>query len=232
MLGLGAKIVSRSIAMRVSHRVPVNMNASIETTSYNLIRYSKFSSEAPNGTTPSDSSTEGSQASEQQTAASSVSPEQELINKLQIEIKDLKDQVLRSYAEEENVRRIAKRDVEQAKIYANSSFAKSMLEVADTLQMAIDVDTNKLAPDVALNVLRDGIISTEKNLQKVFHKFGVSKYAKVGDVFDPKLHDALYQMNDNTKPAGTIGQIVKSGYKIHDRVLRAAEVGTVTDSSN
>ncbi len=63
----------------------------------------------------------------------------EVIASLQKEIKDLKEQVLRSYAEEENVRRIARRDVENAKAYANTSFAKSMLEVADDLERALAI---------------------------------------------------------------------------------------------
>lgn len=70
----------------------------------------------------------------QENVVECVNTHDELIEKLQAEIKDLKNQVLRSYAEEENVRRIAKRDVENAKAYANTSFAKSMLDVADNLE--------------------------------------------------------------------------------------------------
>lgn len=156
--------------------------------------------------------------------------DKELIDKLQKEVKDLKDQVLRCYAEEENVRRIAKRDVDSAKSYANTSFAKSMLEVADNLERALHAvpqERKKSAEDKVLKSLVEGIEMTEKDLQKTFLKFGVHKFGKVGDSFDPTLHEALFRIPDATKEAGKIGQVLKTGYKLHDRVIRAAEVGTI-----
>lgn len=145
---------------------------------------------------------------------------------LNAEIKELKDKVLRSLAEEENVRRIAKRDVENAHAYANTSFAKAMLEVADDLERAIaTVPAEKRnSEDATLKTLVQGIEMTDKNLQKIFLKFGIVKYGKVDDAFDPNLHDALYQIPDASKP-NTIGNVVKAGYKLKDRVIRAAQVG-------
>ena len=75
-----------------------------------------------------------------------------------------------------------------------------------------------------------GIDMTEKGLQKAFLAHGVVKYAAVGDVFDPLLHDALFQVPDPTKKAGTIAQVLKTGYKLKDRVIRAAQVGTAIGS--
>jgi molecular chaperone GrpE len=153
---------------------------------------------------------------------------------LHAEIKDLKEKVLRSLAEEENVRRIAKRDVENAHAYANTSFAKAMLEIADDLERASSVvpeDKRKDIQDPILKNLLEGIVMTDRGLHKIFHKFGIVKYGKVDEAFDPHMHDALFQMPDPTKPAGTIGQVVKSGYKLKDRVIRAAQVGTRMDPS-
>jgi len=151
------------------------------------------------------------------------------VEKLQKEVKDLKDQVLRCYAEEENVRRIAKRDVESAKSYANTSFAKSMLDVADNLERALQAVPveRRNSDDIVLKSLVEGIQMTEKNLQKTFTKFGVYKFGQVGDNFDPQLHEALFRIPDSTQEAGKIGQVLKPGYKLHDRVIRAAEVGTI-----
>lgn len=151
----------------------------------------------------------------------------ELIATLEKEIHDLKEKVLRSLAEEENVRRIAKRDVENARSYANASFAKAMLEVADDLERAMTVvsEEQRQNGDATLKSLIEGIEMTDKNLQKTFKKFGVVQYGEVGQDFDPNIHDALFQMPDPTKPADTIGQVVKTGYKLHDRVIRAAQVG-------
>lgn len=151
-----------------------------------------------------------------------------LIVSLKKEIKEMKDKVIRSYAEEENVRRIAKRDVENARAFANTSFAKSLLDVADDLERALSsVPQEKLAENIALKSLYDGISMTEKQLHKVFHQFKVFKYGTVGDKFDPELHDALFSMPDANKQTGTIAQVLKNGYKLNDRVIRAAQVGTV-----
>jgi molecular chaperone GrpE len=168
--------------------------------------------------------------------ANNNSSEQELISKLQKEVKDLKDQVIRSYAEEENVRRIAKRDVENAKSYANEKMAKAMLDVADNLDRAlaaipIEERTSSSSTDSSenntLSTFIEGITMTEKNLQKIFVQFNIIKYGQIGDVFNPSLHDALFQIPDASKEPNTIGQVLKSGYKLKDRVIRAAQVGTV-----
>lgn len=154
-----------------------------------------------------------------------------MIASLQKEIKDLKEQVLRSYAEEENVRRIARRDVENAKTYANTSFAKSMLEVADDLERALAIVSSEkkaaagtfqiyyhtkllrhecagagASGESTLASLVLGIEMTDKNLQKIFGQFGVKKFAAAGEPFDPTMHDALFQIPDSSKPAGTIGR--------------------------
>eukprot|EP00595_Chromulina_sp_UTEXLB2642_P000311 CAMPEP_0196762818 /NCGR_PEP_ID=MMETSP1095-20130614/2864_1 /TAXON_ID=96789 ORGANISM="Chromulina nebulosa, Strain UTEXLB2642" /NCGR_SAMPLE_ID=MMETSP1095 /ASSEMBLY_ACC=CAM_ASM_000446 /LENGTH=181 /DNA_ID=CAMNT_0042114719 /DNA_START=133 /DNA_END=678 /DNA_ORIENTATION=+ len=144
--------------------------------------------------------------------------EENTIEKLNKEIKSLKDQVLRSLAEEENVRRIARRDVENARAYANTSFAKAMLEIADNLESALKVDVNNYPPEKSLQLVIEGISMTEKNLQKAFRKFGVVKYGSVGDVFDPSIHEVFFQIPDPSKPVGTVGQVMKTGYKLNDRV--------------
>jgi molecular chaperone GrpE len=154
---------------------------------------------------------------------------------LQKEVKEYKDQVLRSYAEEENVRRIARKDVDSARTYAISSFAKALLDVSDNLERALDAipAEKRKNGDPTLKTLVEGIEMTDKNLQKVFHQFGVVKYGKVDDVFDPALHDALFNLPaENEMQVGTIGSVLKTGYKLKDRVIRAAEVGTRQSQEN
>ena len=169
-------------------------------------------------------------------SSSNLYPDLEIIQKLQKEIKDLKDQVIRSYAEEENVRRIAKRDVDNAKSYANEKMAKAMLDVADNLDRAlaaIPIEERTNSSDLnTLTTFIEGITMTEKNLQKIFIQFNIIKYGQVGDIFNPSLHDALFQIPDGSKEAGTIGQVLKSGYKLKDRVIRAAQVGTYVKPNN
>ena len=100
---------------------------------------------------------------------------------LQDEVKALKDKLLRSYAEEENVRRIAQRDVAAAKEYANTKFAKSSLDVADNLERAIDIidhDQRAKADPQFLNLLQ-GVEMTQKGLVKVFESHGISRVSSL-----------------------------------------------------
>lgn len=208
----------------------ISKYVSLTMTSYRNYRTSCInSSSTSNGQTENESAAETAAAAE----AAQVTDD-DLIVKLQKEVKDLKDQVIRSYAEEENVRRIAKRDVDNAKAYANEKFAKSMLDVADNLERALSAlpaDKQSIAAhDPVLHTLVEGIVLTEKDLQKVFLQFNVVKYGAVGDVFNPQLHDALFQIPDASKPANTIAQVLKCGYKLKDRVIRAAQVGTVSST--
>lgn len=170
--------------------------------------------------------TEGAEAPKEGEKA----PETNQVEKLEAEVKNLKDQLLRAYAESENTRRIAQRDVENARQYSASSFAKALLDVADDLDRALSTvpAEKRKTGDAVFDNLVIGIEMTEKNLQKVFRQFGVVKYSEVGEKFDPNLHDALFQVPaDENKPADTIAAIVKHGYKIKDRVLRPAQVGAV-----
>jgi len=151
------------------------------------------------------------------------------VTELEDVIKSEKDRVLRAYAEMENVRRIAKNDVTNAREYANQSFAKGLLDVADNLERALlSVDEQNVGDDnPLLKTLLEGVSMTDKELKKVFQKHGVSQYGSVGDVFDPELHDALFQYADPEKDAGTIGQVIKTGFMYKDRVLRPAQVGAI-----
>lgn len=175
-----------------------------------LTSFKRFLS-STEGVDSSKSFKDGEVSSEQKTTttdqpspSSAASKEAEQISVLQKEVKDLKEQVLRSYAEEENVRRIARKDVDNAKAYANTTFAKSMLEVADDLERALSLVSveQKTNGDPVLKSLVEGIEMTDKNLQKIFSKFNVIKYGNVNDVFDPSLHDALFQIPDASKTSG------------------------------
>lgn len=152
---------------------------------------------------------------------------------LEAEIKELKDQLLRSYAEQENTRHIAKRDVTEARNFAIKSFTKSLLEVSDNLQRALDsVPPEDLEGEGALAArlvsLYEGVQMTNTGLTKAFEQNGVKRYCeKPGDKFDPSLHNALMTYSDPTKEPETVGQVIKVGYKLNDRVLRPAEVGVI-----
>ena len=162
-----------------------------------------------------------------------LSTTEKIIAEQSIEIEKWKDIALRSQAEMENLRKRTMIDIEKANRYANSSFAKDLLPVADYLAGAIDCAQKEIAKsqeegsecDVFLLNLLKGVEMTQKQLYTVFEKHQIQKMETVGLVFDPNLHKVIQEIEDDTKEAGTIIQELQSGYTISgDRVLREAMV--------
>lgn len=176
-------------------------------------------------------SAEGDEATAVTDAEEPAEPEVNREEQLEEELKAAKDQLLRSLAEQENTRRIAKRDVSDARNFAVKSFAKSVLEVSDNLTRALDVVPEELRNDkenhATLATLYEGIEMTEAGLVKAFESNGLKKFGEPGEVFDPNQHNALYEYPDPEKEAGTVGQVIKVGFMLNNRVLRPAEVGIV-----
>lgn len=140
---------------------------------------------------------------------------------------ELKDKLLRSLAETENQRRRAEREVADAKTYGITSFARDMLTVADNLRRAAEsASANTREQDgTALKTLIEGIELTERDFLSRLAKYGVKKLEPLGSKFDPNLHEALFEIPDETAPNGTVLQIVEDGYMIGERILRPAKVG-------
>lgn len=174
---------------------------------------------------PKDASTETAEE------ASAENSETDKVAELEQQVKDLKDNLLRSLAEQENTRRIAKRDVEQARSFAISSFAKSLLETSDNLSRALDAVPEELRHDhdhhPVLATLYEGITMTDDGLTKAFSKNGLEKFGAPGEKFDPNRHEALFEYPDPNGEAGNIGQVMKKGFMLNSRVLRPAEVGVI-----
>lgn len=142
------------------------------------------------------------------------------------EIEKLKDQLLRALADVENTRRRAARDKEDAAKYAVTGFARSMLAVADNLRRALDtVEPDARAGDPALDALMSGVEMTEKELLAAFERHGITPIPAMGERFDPHVHEAMFELEDTSVPAGTVVQVLEAGYKIHDRPLRPSRVG-------
>jgi molecular chaperone GrpE len=146
---------------------------------------------------------------------------------LQQENAGLKDRLLRALAEMENLRRRTEREVADAKTYGATSFARDMLAVADNLRRALDhlpAEARESA-DATAKSLIEGVEVTERDFLSRLTRHGVKKLEPQGERFDPNLHEALFEVPDESVPAGTIVQVVESGYTIGDRVLRPAKVG-------
>lgn len=147
--------------------------------------------------------------------------------RLVAEASAFKDKYLRAFAETENIRRRAEREIADAKIYGITSFARDVLSVADDLARAlgaVDAEVRDQA-EGGVKSLLEGLELTERSLQKALEKYGVRRIDPVGEKFDPNLHQAMFEVPDVSVPAGTVVQVVQSGYVIGERVLRPAMVG-------
>jgi molecular chaperone GrpE len=159
--------------------------------------------------------------------ASAVAGAPSEVEALQQENAALRDRLLRALAEMENLRRRTEREVADAKTYGVSNFARDMLGVADNLRRALDhlPAQARESADPAIKSLIEGVEVTERDFLSRLTRHGVKKLEPLGERFDPNLHEALFEVPDESVPAGTVVQVVESGYTIGDRVLRPAKVG-------
>ncbi len=139
----------------------------------------------------------------------------------------LKDKVLRTLAEMENLRRRTEKEVADAKAYGVSSFARDMLTFADNLRRALDNVPAEIrdSADAALKAFVEGIELTERDFLSRLSRHGVRKLEPKGQKFDPNFHEALFEAHDESVPPGSVAHVVEEGFAIGDRVLRPAKVG-------
>jgi molecular chaperone GrpE len=147
----------------------------------------------------------------------------------QREAADLKDKLLRTLADMENLRRRTEREVADSRAYGVTSFARDVLAVADNMHRALEaVDpAAREAADPKIKALIEGVELTERELHKSLEKNGVRKFSPLGEKFDPNFHQAMFEMQSPDLPPGSVGQVFQAGYMIGDRVLRPAMVGVV-----
>jgi len=168
--------------------------------------------------------TAGAPETPETAAAETAAPDPVALAK---EAADLKDRLLRTLAEMENLRRRTDREVADARAYGATSFARDILAVADNMERALKAldDEIRDKADAGVKALLDGVELTERELIKVMEKHGVKKVEPRGQKFDPNLHQAMFELPDPSVPAGTIVQVMQPGYTIGERVLRPALVG-------
>lgn len=153
-------------------------------------------------------------------------PRDALIIALEEQVAQLRDQALRALAEAENVRRRTEREKEQVKLYAAGGLAKELLNAVDNLRRALDAaPADRESLDDSVKNLIVGVEMTEREVLAAFEKSGIKRIAPIGERFDPNLHQAVFEVENSGKPAGTVVQLLAPGYVLHDRLLRAAMVG-------
>jgi molecular chaperone GrpE len=160
-----------------------------------------------------------------ETADTPPSPEEQ-ISLLAAAVDELRDKFLRAVAESDNVRKRAEREVADARAYGIANFARDTIGVADNLARALDAITpeSRANADETLKALLDGVDLTRRELRNTLKKHGVREIDPKGEKFDPNFHQAMYEVPDPEAAAGTVVQVMQSGYAIGDRVLRPALV--------
>ncbi len=154
----------------------------------------------------------------------------EKINALQAELDEAKDQMLRAVAELENTRKRLLRDREDVRKYAVADFAKDLLDFSDNFRRALDAIPSDLGEtDTVVKNIVSGVEAMEKELMKTFSRHGIQKIEPEEKIFDPNVHEVMFEGPSGGKPPGTIIQVIEPGYMLHDRLLRPARVGVAKD---
>lgn len=149
----------------------------------------------------------------------------EKVKNLEAALVQSNDQLLRTVADMENLRKRSAREREDASKFAISAFAKDLLDVADTFRRALDAIPAELRNDDKIKPLVEGIEATERNLLRSFEKNGIKKIEPLDEMFNPNFHEVMFEAAVPGKAPGTIIQVIEVGYVINERLLRAAKVG-------
>ncbi len=138
---------------------------------------------------------------------------------------DMRDKLLRTMAEMENLRRRTEREKSDTARYAISNFARDVLTIGDNLHRAVEhVPADAAAKDPALKSFLEGVELTERELLNMMERHGVTRIEPLGQRFDPNQQQAMYEVPTTEVPEGTVVDVMQAGYTIGDRVLRPALV--------
>ncbi len=138
----------------------------------------------------------------------------------QAKAEDFEQQVLRALADQDNTRKRAERDVQNAHKYALEKFATELLPVIDSLEMGLAAASDEV--DAAK--IREGVELTLKMFLDVMKKFGVEPIDPMGESFDPQLHQAMSMQPSSEVPPNTVTAVMQKGYTLNDRLIRPAMV--------
>ena len=161
----------------------------------------------------------------EQSAESGDSDLEDSLARLRGDLETAQQEMLYARAEVQNVRRRMEKDVQDARAYAATGFARDVLSVWDNLSRAIDAIPADLHDDPRLKALVTGIEATQRELEKVFAQHGISRIAAMGLPLDPNQHQAMLEVPSAEAEPGTVVQEMQSGWMIKDRLLRPAMVG-------
>lgn len=151
------------------------------------------------------------------------------IEALKAERDELRDRFMRALADAENTRKRGERDRREAEQYGSTRLARDLLPVFDNLNRALNAATDE--QKAAASALFEGVQLTLRELTNVMTRHGVKPITpKVGDMFDPQNHEAMFEAPLPGTKAGQIIQVMTEGFMLHDRLLRPAQVGVSSNT--
>jgi molecular chaperone GrpE len=142
------------------------------------------------------------------------------LQRLQAELADSRDRTLRVQAELENFRRRSRRELEDERKYANVPMLRDLLPVVDNMGRAIEAAQKTQDASALL----EGFKMVKQQLESVLQRHHCLPIEALGEPFDPHLHEAITMQPSADKPANTVLHVVQTGYQVHDRVIRPAQV--------
>ncbi|MFM6951242.1 MAG: nucleotide exchange factor GrpE [Novosphingobium sp.] len=146
------------------------------------------------------------------------------LDRLREDLEAAKQEVLYAKAETQNVRRRLEKDIQDARAYAATGFARDILSVSDNLSRALESISAELREDDRLKNFVAGIEATAREIDKAFAAHGISRIAAMGLPLDPNQHQAMIEVPSADAAPGTVIQELQAGYMIKDRLLRPAMV--------
>lgn len=222
-------MITRTL-LAVPQRVPLGMFANVRAGSRTAFRAYSDKAEQP----------KEEKKPESDAAKEEESPEARLAEKDE-RIKQLQDQLLYARADIQNIQRRSDEEKTAAGNYSITKLAKDLTSSIDVLDLALksvpeeyralNKDGKAQGSDRVLADLYEGVGLTRKSILDMLRMHGIEAFDPVGKPFDPKLHEALYQAPVPGKEPGSVLDCSKIGYMIKGRLLRAAEVGVVQDTS-
>jgi molecular chaperone GrpE len=168
-------------------------------------------------------------AAEAQVTSSKKGPADQKVAELEQHLREANERALRSHAELENYRKRSQRELAEERRYAIVPVARDLLAVVDNLERAIEASQVRSAsegPSASSDVssLLDGVKMVATQLENVLKQHQCVRIETVGAPFDPNFHQAIAQEPSDQYPAGIVTRAAQSGYKLHDRVIRPAQV--------
>lgn len=149
----------------------------------------------------------------------------ETLEQAQARADQAREQLLRAYADMENLRRRYERELQNAARYAVESLIGELLPVKDSLREALKAGSAEgLDPAAALEKILEGTRLTLGILDKALSKAGLTEINPQGEVFNPELHQAMAMAETAELPPNHVTQVVQTGYRLHDRLVRPAMV--------